>query len=52
MAEAIETSHIDSGQRELKQKYGKYGFKSLQLSMKKCETKKQQYSVSFIAAIS
>ena len=37
---------------ELKAQLGKYGVKSMELSMRKVQGKKQQYSVSYIAAIS
>lgn len=42
----------DDRTKELMLRYGKYGLKALKLSMKKTEVKKQQYSVSFVAAVS
>jgi hypothetical protein len=52
MADKPTTSLIDAGTKELKLKYGKFGYRAMQLSMRKSEVKKQQYSVSLIAAIS
>lgn len=43
---------VEENQRELRNRLGEYGYQSLQLSIRKQEEKRQNYSMSFIAAIS
>jgi transposase len=41
----------EENQKLLRERLGEYGYQSLQLSIRKQEGKRQQYSMSFIAAI-
>jgi hypothetical protein len=45
-------SLIETARRDLRLKLGKWGFKSYELSNRKGQKKRQQYSMSLIAAIS